>query len=131
MRQPPLPSTIRLPGFSPATGANSSSPESGALSHSRAGFASESRQERTYVRDWRIERRKARPGKARTLREQKKRKQVYCSAATRRTISPKMDPNNIIVPRQTCFLAYNIYRWSAKIKCGNKKIPHFSGGFFP
>ena len=48
-------------------------PESGALSHSRAGFAEEPRQERTYVRDWSGDDRKARSGKARTLREHKKR----------------------------------------------------------
>ena len=48
-------------------------PESGALSHSRAVFAEEPRQERTYVRDWSGDDRKARSGKARTLREHKKR----------------------------------------------------------
>ena len=40
----------------------------GAISHSRAGFASEDRQARTGVRTWRIERRTARSGKARSLR---------------------------------------------------------------
>jgi len=44
-------------------------PESGAISHSRVCFASESRQARTCVRNWRIECRKARSGKARSLRE--------------------------------------------------------------
>ena len=44
---------------------------SGTISHSRTGFASEKRQERTGVRDWSGERRKARPGKARLRREYK------------------------------------------------------------
>ena len=58
--------------FSATTGATPAMPESGAISHSRAGFASESRQARTLVRNWRIERSKARSGKARSLRVQKK-----------------------------------------------------------
>ena len=51
-------------------------------------------------------------------------------AATRCTISPRGDPMLNIVPRQTCFLATNIYRRHRKInsrdreKC--KKINYFS-----
>ena len=65
--------TSRLPDDQSGDWRKPSRPESGAISHSRACFASESRQERTDVRDWRIERRKARSGKARSLRVQKKR----------------------------------------------------------
>ncbi|MBE6392047.1 MAG: hypothetical protein E7042_07635 [Lentisphaerae bacterium] len=55
---------IRLPDDQSGDWRKPSRPESGAISHSRACFASESRQERTGVRDWRIERRKARFGKS-------------------------------------------------------------------
>ena len=51
----------------------------GAISHSRAGFARESRQARTGVRNWRIERRKARSGKARSLRVNKKKRGAFAS----------------------------------------------------
>ena len=72
MRQPPLPSTIRLPGFSPATGANSSQPGIRSDIAPLSGrFASEKPGECTYVLDPGGERRKARSGKARSLREQK------------------------------------------------------------
>ena len=58
--------------FSATKGVNSNQGKSGAISHSRACFARESRQARTGVRNWRIKRRKARSGKARSLRGQKK-----------------------------------------------------------
>jgi len=64
-------------GLQPNDRRKTSHPESGAILHSRAGFASESRQERTGVRDWRIERRKARSGKARSLREKNVDDRVY------------------------------------------------------
>ena len=51
---------------------------SGAISHSRAGFAEEPRQERTCVRDWSGDDRKARSGKARSLREHKKKDSNQC-----------------------------------------------------
>jgi len=53
-------------------GTTASSPESGAISHRRAGFASEKRGECTPVLDPSGERSKARSGKARSLREHKK-----------------------------------------------------------
>ena len=67
-------------------GSTASSPESGAISHSRAGFASEKRVECTYVLDTSGKRSKARSGKARSLRVKKRVRRCCSSGGKRRPV---------------------------------------------
>ena len=78
---------------------------SGAISHSRACFARESRQARTGVRNWRIERRKARYGKAKSLRAQKKFPASCYSPIVKYTVPSPLEPLTTVFGKGTCVSA--------------------------
>ena len=80
-------------------------PKSGAISHSRACFASEKRKERTCVRDLSSERSKARSGKARSLREQKKFPASCYSPIVKFTVPSPLEPLTTVFGKGTCVSA--------------------------